>query len=314
MDQDSIIDSELDFNSISNDAVQTTPQQDYFSSGSGSIAPLLLASVISALVSQIFLGDSLALSLPPFDFNDPLLELPLYLLLGVMSGVVATLFSVTAQFSKEVFDGDAGPALLKKTMSSLPTWTKPIIGGLTCGIVGIFFPQILFFGYDTLNTLLANESLPTDTIATLFAVKTFTTAVSAGSGLVGGTFAPSLFLGGMLGAFFHNTVETLLQLTNLGDNYRLAEVPAYAMVGAASVLAALFRAPLTASLLLFETTRDYAVLLPLMASAGIGGLVGDAVERVFEERKTRDKDAVSWGDLADDDDSLVDGVVTREEW
>jgi len=313
LDQDSIIDSELDSDGGGlSDALQTS-QQEYFSSGSESIAPLLLASVISALVSQIFLGDSLALSLPPFDFNDPLIELPLYLLLGVMSGVVATLFSVTAQFSKEVFDGDAGPDILKNTMSSLPTWSKPIIGGLTCGIVGIFFPQILFFGYDTLNKLLANESLPSDTIATLFVVKTFTTAVSAGSGLVGGTFAPSLFLGGMLGAFFHNTIESLLQVQQFGD-YRLAEVPAYAMVGAASVLAALFRAPLTASLLLFETTRDYGVLLPLMASAGIGGLVGDTVERVFEERKTRDKDAVSWGDLADDDDSFGDGTPTREEW
>ena len=149
--------------------------------------------------------------MPPFDFKDPLLELPLYLLLGVMSGLVATLFSVTAQFPKKVFDGDAGPNIVKNTMSSLSTWSKPIIGGLTCGIVGLFFPQILFFGYDTLNTLLANESLPNKTIASLFAVKTFTTAVSAGSGLVGGTFAPSLFLGGMLGAFFHNTVENLLR-------------------------------------------------------------------------------------------------------
>jgi len=278
-------------------------QQEYFSSGSGAIAPLLLASVISALVSQIFLGDSLALRLPPFDLKDPLIELPLYLLLGFMSGVVATLFSVTAQFSKEVFDGDTGPAFVQNTMTSIPVWSKPVIGGLVCGIVGTFFPQILFFGYDTLNALLANESLSSNLIVTLFTVKTFTTAVSAGSGLIGGTFAPSLFLGGMLGAFFHNTVENLLQIVQF-NNFELAEAPAYCMVGAASVLAALFRAPLTASLLLFETTRDYGVILPLMASAGIGSLVGDAVERVFEERKNRDKDAVSWGDLADDDGSI----------
>ena len=70
------------------------------------------------------------------------------------------------------------------------------------------------------------------------------------------------------------------------------------MVGAASVLAALYRAPLTASLLLFELTRDYDVILPLMASAGVGSLVSDLVEQKFK-RLTRDKDAVSWGDLAD---------------
>jgi H+/Cl- antiporter ClcA len=84
----------------------------------------------------------------------------------------------------------------------------------------------------------------------------------------------------------------------------LADVPAYAMVGAASVLAALFRAPLTASLLLFELTRDYDVILPLMASAGLGSLVGDVLDdkfKLYEERnqRRRDKDSVSWGDLAD---------------
>ena len=78
----------------------------------------------------------------------------------------------------------------------------------------------------------------------------------------------------------------------------LAGIPVYAMVGAASVLAALYRAPLTASLLLFELTRDYDVILPLMASAGVGSLVSDLVEQKFK-RLTRDKDAVSWGDLAD---------------
>ncbi len=74
------------------------------------------------------------------------------------------------------------------------------------------------------------------------------------------------------------------------------------MVGAASVLAALFRAPLTASLLLFELTRDYDVILPLMASAGIGSLVGDLIESKMEREQVvglrRDKDPVSWGDLA----------------
>lgn len=80
------------------------------------------------------------------------------------------------------------------------------------------------------------------------------------------------------------------------------------MVGAASVLAALFRAPLTASLLLFEITRDYDVILPLMASAGVGSLVGDILETKVEQRqdrRRRDQDSVSWGDLADrtDDDT-----------
>jgi len=98
------------------------------------------------------------------------------------------------------------------------------------------------------------------------------------------------------------------------------------MVGAASVLAALFRAPLTASLLLFELTRDYDVILPLMASAGVGSLVGDILENRLErlqdrrrrdenkdecvqEVLRRDQDSVSWGDLADR--STIDDNNTR---
>jgi H+/Cl- antiporter ClcA len=202
-------------------------------------------------------------------------------------------------------------------MHSLPPFAKPLLGGLACGIVGLFYPQILFFGYDTLNALLANNSLPTSLVLSLLVVKIIMTAVSAGSGLVGGTFAPSLFMGAMVGASFHNIMSSLFQaVMGLGSVgmfqiplLQLADVPAYAMVGAASVLAALFRAPLTASLLLFELTRDYDVILPLMASAGVGSVVGDILEDKFERAKLqrqrrRDQDPVSWGDLSDQTEDL----------
>jgi H+/Cl- antiporter ClcA len=185
---------------------------------------------------------------------------------------------------------------------------------LFCGIVGLVFPQILFFGYETLNALLGNSAIPTSLLLMLLITKIITTAVSAGSGLVGGTFAPSLFLGAMTGAAFHNFAyfllsalsgftgaSSLVQISPL----ELADVAAYAMVGAASVLAALFRAPLTASLLLFELTLDYKVILPLMASAGVGAVVGDVLDAKFErvmerQQKRRDKDSVSWGDLSNE--------------
>jgi H+/Cl- antiporter ClcA len=182
---------------------------------------------------------------------------------------------------------------------------KPVVGGALCGVVGMFYPQILFFGYETLNALLANNTLSTSLVLSLLGVKMIMTALSAGSGLVGGTFAPSLFLGAMTGAAFHNIMSSLLVFaihpgSSLGPE--LADIPAYAMVGAASVLAALFRAPLTASLLLFELTRDYDVILPLMASAGVASLVGDVLDEKLEQSRLhvapRDHDCVSWGDLS----------------
>lgn len=298
------------------------------------ITPILISSVLSALVAQAFLGNQLILVLTQYSLKTPLIELPLFLLLGALSGVTAFVFSYSAKISQQFFDGDIGTDEVKETMKAIPNAAKPIIGGLLCGLVGLIFPQILFFGYETLNSLLKNNSISLTLCLSLLAVKTIMTAVTAGSGLVGGTFAPSLFLGAMLGAAFHETASHAIQgamhfdLVAMGGhpvdtyafgvpsalrsytqiwalpNLQLAGTPAYAMVGAASVLAALFRAPLTASLLLFEVTRNYDVILPLMASAGVGSIVSDILEDTFErseEMKRRDLDPVSWGDLADDE-------------
>ena len=277
-----------------------------FLSGPGSITAILLASVMSALISQVYLGDSLALSVPLFDLKEPLIELPLYLMLGVVSGFVAGAFSALAQLFKGIFDGESGPTELRDAMKKIPKWIKPALGGLIVGLIGTVYPQVLFFGYETLNTLLGGGSLvSTELVLSLLALKTFTTAISAGSGLVGGTFAPSLFLGGMTGAFFHDVIGQIFLSGH--SNFELADVQAYALVGAAGVLAALFQAPLTASLLLFELTRDYEVILPVVAAASVGSVIGDLVEKNYEEKK-RDSDGASWGDLsflrddAEDDD------------
>lgn len=276
-------------------------EQESLSAEPSSITAILIASVVSGLVARVLLGNELALVLTSYEIKTPLLELPLYLIQGALSGLVAVAFSQSAKLAKRTFDGDAGPAPVKQAFGSLPRFSRPIIGALTCGIVGTFYPQVLFFGYETLNGLLSNNAIPTVTLLTLLAAKIFTTAVSAGSGLVGGTFAPSLFLGGMCGASFHNIVQWLFQtfdptsiggysiLFPMGIVFQLADVPAYAMVGAASTLAALFRAPLTASLLLFELTRNYDILIPLLASAGVGSLVSDIVENKIEARKYRTK-------------------------
>mmetsp|Transcript_33793 Transcript_33793/g.69442 ORF Transcript_33793/g.69442 Transcript_33793/m.69442 type:complete len:795 (+) Transcript_33793:57-2441(+) len=270
------------------------------------ISAILLASVISALTIQLLLGSELALRLGTFDFKNPLMELPLYLLLGAMSGVVAAIFSSVAQFSKGVFDGEEGPEFVQQAFQSLPKAAQPVIASLICGFVSIYIPQVLFFGYETLNGLFLNSNMATKDLFILLIAKLTTTAISASSGLVGGTFAPSLFLGGVLGAGFHNIVSDALQsvLNTYPDFLKdypylqsISGLPAFAMVGAASVLSALFRAPLTASLLLFECTRNYDVILPLMASAGVASLTGDIVEKWLDEEQ-RESDPVSWGDLA----------------
>lgn len=285
------------------------------------VSAILIATVLADLVSRNILGNELALVLTSTEIKTPLVELPLYLMLGICSGLVEVLFSQTAKSLKDVFNGNVGPPKVQESIQNLPPQVFPIFGGLLCGIIGIFFPQILFFGYDTLNNLLVNNNdLPTTYLLTLLFVKVFTTALSVSSGLVGGTLAPSLFFGGMTGASFHRFAEimvdkagsTLPSLSSASSLFHLelAGVPTYAMVGAASVLAALFRAPLTASLLLFEETKDYEVLLPLLVSAGVASLLSDVIEDSLEARKIKKDQEEEEKEIQT---SLDDYVETEEE-
>lgn len=276
---------------------------------SNTISALLLSSVLAALVSDTIWGKHEVLKWSSYTLQAPLMELPVYLGLGATCGVVAFAFSQTAKKAQLLFDGKLGPNFLRNALKSAPQSVKPVIGGLICGLIGIYFPQILFFGEETLNSLLANSPMPTAVLISLLGVKTLSTALAAGSGLVGGTFAPSLFLGATTGAAFWNVMTALFRYTSKsnigvgGPALILADLPAYTMVGAASVLAALYRAPLTASMLMFELTKDYDVILPLMASAGIGSILADIIEAKVERKRLlklrRDRDSVSWGDLAD---------------
>ena len=108
------------------------------------------------------------------------------------------------------------------------------------------------------------------------------------------------------GESFHGFVQSILTTFSSEEVVTgiIGDVPTYALVGAASTLAALYRAPLTSSLLVFELTRDCEVILPLLVSAGFASLVGDVVDDYFEKEKKRrrNEDGVSWGDLADERD------------
>ena len=125
----------------------------------------------------------------------------------------------------------------------------------------------------------------------LCALKLLLTGLCSSSGLVGGTFAPSLFLGATAGAAYHDVVAAMVASTADGlaafqlgigvepgswgvlPQLQVAPASAYAMVGAASVLSGCFNAPLTGSLLLFELTNDFNIVLPLMVSAGLASLI-----------------------------------------
>ena len=177
-------------------------------------------------------------------------------------------------------------------------------------------PQVLGVGYETVQAMLQDVKFSLPLLLLLLFVKLAMTAISLGSGLVGGIFAPAMFLGASLGSAY---ALFLAMVPGLGEH--VAGPPAYAMVGMAAVLAGSARAPLTAILLMFELTRDYRIVLPLMAAVGLSVWLVECVNRrstahslnlqqmgvdvaVNEPIKAREQ-------LQDWEDALGDRIVTE---
>jgi H+/Cl- antiporter ClcA len=228
---------------------------------SSAVSVVLLAAVVAALVAQIGTGGQPAFMLPQYEVRSPL-ELPLYLGLGLFACLVAIAYTQAIQFAQRLFRGEIPGC---SGFAQIPLVLRPVIGGVCVGAVALEFPQILGIGYETIEAMLRDVQFPILLSLSLLAAKLLMTAISCGSGLVGGLFAPAMFLGASLGAAYGTALHHIPAIAA----WNVAAPPAYAMVGMAAVLAASVRAPLTAILLLFELTRDYRIILPLMAAVGL---------------------------------------------
>ncbi|XHX80741.1 MAG: chloride channel protein [Stenomitos frigidus ULC029] len=233
------------------------------------VSVVLLSAVVAALIAQIGLGGQPPFTLPSYEVRSPL-ELPLYLGLGLFASLVSIAYTRSIQRAQQFFEGQI-PGL--SWMGTIPLLLRPAIGGLCVGAIALQFPQILGIGYETVEAMLRDVQFSLPLLLSLLVLKLAATAISLGSGLVGGLFAPAMFLGASLGAAYGKLMAIVLPLS-LGS---IAAPPAYAMVGMAAVLAASARAPLTAILLLFELTRDYRIILPLMAAVGLSVWLVDRV-------------------------------------
>ncbi|HEY9691326.1 MAG TPA: chloride channel protein [Oculatellaceae cyanobacterium] len=225
------------------------------------VSVVLLSAVVASLIAQIGLGTQPAFTLPVYEVRSPL-ELPLYLGLGVLASVVSVAYTQSIKFSQRCFRGEV-PSF--KWLTLIPSAAHPVIGGACVGIAALYVPQILGIGYETIEAMLQDVDFSLGLLLTLLVIKLIMTAISLGSGLVGGVFAPAMFLGSSLGAAYGKVLAALIPVGMIN----IAAPPAYAMVGMAAVLAGSAKAPLTAILLMFELTRDYRIVLPLMAAVGL---------------------------------------------
>lgn len=257
------------------------------SSPNSDVSVVVIASVISALVSQISLGERPAFSLPVYEVRS-YWELPLYLGLGVLASAVALMFTRAIKQAKKFF---AGEWAIAPFMQKLSMPIKLLIGGLCVGLIALTFPEVIGIGYETVESILQDTPFTIPLLAILLVVKLLLTAISSASGFVGGIFAPSIFLGAVLGSLYGQAIASFLPAS-----IPIAASPAYALVGMAAVLAGTVRAPLTSVLLLFEMTRDYRIVLPLMAAVGLCAWVLDQID----SSKSADRMIMQWSGLPAD--------------
>ncbi len=211
------------------------------------LGSVVLASATSWAMLRLLLGNNPLFHVPQYQLVNPA-EFGIYAVLGVAGGLVSVAFTklllgMRARFLR----------FPRKTL-----WFQPVAGGVMVGIMGWFVPQLLGVGYKHVGEAL-NGGMALKLMALLLVLKLVAVATCYASGNAGGIFGPSLFLGAMLGGvvgnvanhFFPNTVGT---------------PGAYALVGMGTAFAGIVRAPMTSVVMIFEITRDYAVIVPLMIS------------------------------------------------
>jgi H+/Cl- antiporter ClcA/CBS domain-containing protein len=266
------------------------------------VSVVVLAAVVASLVAQIGLGAKPAFALPVYEVKS-LLELPLYLVLGGLASLVSFTYTQTVDFAREAFQGKVS---YLSWLGKIPGYLTPVIGGAVVGVVALKFPQVTGIGYETIEAMLQDVQFSILLLVSILVVKMLMTAVSLGSGLVGGLFAPSMFLGATVGAIYGKSLVLLFPA--LGS--QIAAPPAYAMVGMAAVLASSARAPLTAILLMFELTRDYRIVLPVMACVGLSIW---AIERMNPKSKSPDKlDKLALSVQPDSDFAILRNLRVRD--
>ncbi len=224
------------------------------------LGSVVLASATSWVVLRLLLGNHPLFQVPQYQLAHPL-EFGIYAVLGVAGGLVSVAFTKLLLKTREWFMN-----LPKKTV-----WLQPAAGGVLVGVIALFVPQVLGVGYSYVGDAL-NGRMTLGIMALLVVLKLFAVTTSYGSGNAGGIFGPSLFIGAMLGGTIGGIAHHLLP-------HYTASAGAYALVGMGTLFAGIIRAPMTSVLMIFETTQDYAVIVPLMISNLVSFFISSRLQR-----------------------------------
>jgi CIC family chloride channel protein len=201
-----------------------------------------------------------------------LYELLIYALLGIIGGFVAVGFVKLLLWLRSKF----------QRLPASTLWLQPVAGGLVVGIFGFFVPQVMGVGYEHIERVL-NGDMIIKTVLLLALLKIIAVSVSYASGNAGGIFGPSLFIGAMVGAGVGGLAHLAFPASTAGPG-------AYALVGMGAAFAGVVRAPLTSVIMIFEVTRDYTIIVPLMIANLIAYYISHRLQRetVYEALALQD--------------------------
>ncbi len=224
------------------------------------LGSVVLASATSWTVLRLLLGNNPLFQVPQYQLVHSS-ELGIYAILGIAGGFVSLAFTKALVTLRAKF--------LRFPQKTL--WLQPVAGGLVVGIMGWYVPQLLGVGYKHVGEAL-NGSMALRVMLLLLALKFIGVVTSYASGNAGGIFGPSLFLGAMLGGSIGSVANHLFP-------HSVGTPGAYALVGMGAAFAGIIRAPMTSVVMIFETTRDYAVIVPLMISNLLSYFISSRLQR-----------------------------------
>ena len=209
------------------------------------LGSIVLSSATSWMVLHLLLGDEPLFHVPAYRLVHPV-EFAVYAVLGVAGGLVSVAFVKLLLWQRKFF----------QSLPASTRWFMPVAGGITVGLLGWFAPDVLGVGYGAVDKAL-NGHIVLGTMALLVCLKLVATATCYSSGNAGGIFGPALFIGAMLGGSV-GAVAHLVMPSYTGS------VGAYALGGMGAAFAGIVRVPLTSVIMIFEVTRDYTIIVPLM--------------------------------------------------
>jgi CIC family chloride channel protein len=246
----------------------------------GILGGVLVGSVAAAVVERLLLGGRPLLAAPFSTWHDPR-ELIGFALVGLVAGLTSGVAIRVAHRLRRRWS-EVMPSMI---------W-RAALAGLSIGGAGLIAPEILGVGYESISFWLHGGSSSTTT-AVAFTVKLIAFVIAISGGVIGGTFAPSLFLGTALGAALGHAAHDLFPSIPIDPK-------AYAILGMGSFFAGLMRSPIAAVLIVVELTRDYELIVPLMLGVTLAVAVSRRISRLsiveqqmvdegyVEEREARD--------------------------